>query len=110
MATKQNFEIEKGRSGTIVVTVTGVDDWTDILARFTASFTYLGTVLIELDGAIDESSNEVSFNYDYEDIVAITQRQLHYEVTLYKEDLSYIKNCTYGIITMRSVVDIDPTT
>ena len=109
MAINQNFRIAKGRGGTIVTTVEGVEDWTDVKSKLIAAFTYQGTPVIELAGVIDSTENTITFNYSAGHTDDITQRSLHYEVVLYKDDLSMAINSTYGIITVDDVVKMDPT-
>ena len=109
-AERQDFTIEKGRTEIVLVTVEGVTDWTDILAKLQASYV-IGTVPpdIVLGGTVYPEDNQVSFAFSFLSTNALTQSNLHYEVVLYKADKTFVRNSTYGDIRVKGVVRIDPT-
>lgn len=109
MATQQNFAIRKGRTETITVTVTGVDDWTGILAKLVAVSTIGNTPDITLTGVVEDSSDEVVFTFLHDTTDDLTSTKYYYEIILYKADKSYIKDTNYGIITITETVVNDPT-
>lgn len=109
MATKQDFEIEKGRTSVIVDTITGVDDWTEVLAKLNAVYRLGDTPDIELVGTVYPETDQVSFAFAASDTADLTYRNLHYEIVLYKTDKSFVRNPTSGIIKLITPVDIDPT-
>lgn len=109
MATEQNFSITKGRTGTIIATITGVASWTGINARLVASRDYEGTPAIDLDGEIDEVNNQITFTYTFSDTKDLDYTSYVYEIIIYKDDKSYIKRALYGTISINRSVVIDPT-
>jgi hypothetical protein len=109
MATEQNFSIEKGRTGNIVVTVTGVSSWTGINAKLFATDVKGNPILMTLIGTIDAPNNKITFPYLYADTANITQDNLYYEVVIYKTDKTYVKTTDYGLINLETGVKLDPT-
>jgi hypothetical protein len=110
MATHQDFSIRKGRTGTIVVTITGITIWTDLLAKLIANEEMDASAPdIELIGTIDPVLNTATFSYTKDDTKNITASSLYYQVTIYKADGSYIKDSNYGLLNIAPVVKIDPT-
>jgi hypothetical protein len=108
MAKLQNFSIDKGRTGTIVVTVTGVSIWTGLIAKLFATDAKGGAILMTLTGTIDEGQNKISLSYTHNDTKDITLLGLYYEIVIYKEDRSYIKSTNYGMLNILPVVKTDP--
>jgi hypothetical protein len=112
MATQTNFSIRKGRTCTIVVTITGITIWTDLIAKLVAAYDMESSVLdIELTGYIDPVAGTATFNFTPESTEELeAQTSLRYEVTIYKTDGSYVKDSNYGLLNIAPAVKIDPTT
>jgi len=111
MATRGDISIEKGRTGTIEVTVTGVDDWAGKLAKLFASTTYGdATPDIELTGTIDTATGIVTFDIIFTDTSTLTEKRYYYEVVIYEADKSYVRNTNYGNLNLLETIKTDPTT
>jgi len=108
MATNTNFTIRKGRTGTIILTVTGVSSWTDLKAKLIASKTNGGIINISLTGVIDAENNIITFTYTHDTTKGLAVYNYYYEIVLYKEDKTYLKSINYGLIYIEDVVKIDP--
>jgi len=109
MATKQDIEIIKGRTGTIIDTVTGVASWDGVSAKMFIAREYEGTPILTLDGTIDEGNNKISFSYVADDTEELPAASYYYEIVIFKADRSYIKTVTTGILSLIKPVKVDPT-
>ena len=110
MATHEDISIDRGRTGTIEVTVTGITNWAAMNARLFAGTTVDGTPLITLTGTIDSSFDIVSFTYTPATTADITDKFLYYEVAFYNDADTFIENAAYGIMHLHNVVKTDATT
>jgi hypothetical protein len=108
MATPINFSIRKGRTETITVTVENVTIWTGLVAKLFASLNKGDIPAIQLSGAINEIENELSFSFLSSSTKNLLASSLYYEIVLYKQDGSYVKDCNYGILSIEPVVVADP--
>ena len=110
MAVEQNFTIRRGRTSTIVVTVTGISTWTGLVAKLFASENFEdSSPTLVLTGTVDAVLNTVTFALTNAATKDITVTQLYYEITIYKADKSYLKDSNYGLIYIAPVVKEDPT-
>jgi hypothetical protein len=110
MALIMNVTLEQGRTETIVVTIEGITDWTGLKAKLIAALTFGGTPLITLVGRMYPATNQVSFGTAYTDTATLTDRTLKYEVVIYNDSKSFVQDVTYGILQLKEMVKIDPTT
>jgi hypothetical protein len=115
MATNINITIEKGRTGSIVTTVTGVTDWTGLIVELVATKRINRSLQIGddsdiiLKGTINPANNTITFEYTFDDTININVQGYYYEIILFKEDKSYIRNIDYGILTILETILNDPT-
>ena len=109
MASNVDISVRKGRTGAIVVTVTGVDSWTDLLSKLIASKP-LGktTPDIELEGTIDTDANTITFDHLHATTSDLKIGGYQYQTTIYKADKTYLKEVTYGILEIKEVPRVDP--
>jgi high-affinity K+ transport system ATPase subunit B len=109
MATNKDFSIRIGRSYNITTTVSGIDDWTGKNAVLTAGRGYdADTLVLEKSGTIATSTNKITF-----ELSANETRELsgtyNYEITIYENDGSFVKDTNFGLLKMLNVVDKNPT-
>lgn len=110
MATNKNFELRQGRTGNILATITGISDWTDILARmFITKGLNPPSEKLELVGVVDVSANKITFPYTFDNTDALKADTYAYEIILYKADKTYVKTALYGTLKMIKSQTIDPT-
>lgn len=109
MATLQNFSITKGRTHTLIVTVTGVTSWTDLKAKLVAAKEPEGTAVIEEAGEIDSENETLTFTLSFDDVKRLSSPAYKYEVILYKDDKSFVKTVTYGTMRIEASIVLDPT-
>lgn len=109
MAEIENLRIEQGRSGSVVVTITGVTDWTGIVAKLFAAASYGSSPVMTLTGSINDQTDVVTFDYSHSDTKELSLKRYYYEVVLYKADKSEVKTSTIGILTVDPVIVVDPT-
>jgi hypothetical protein len=110
MATHQDFSVSRGRTGTIIVTVTGVSSWVGLVAKLFATDAIGNAPLITITGTIDGAQNKITFSYVATDTDEIEQSSLYYEIVLYNVGRSYVKTTDYGLLNIAEVIKIDPTT
>lgn len=112
MATEQHFSIRKGRTCTVVVTITGVSDYTGLVAKLFADVDMgVSAPQIVLTGTIAPAQNTASFDFADDTTAPLeAQSSLRYEVSLFKADGSYIKDTNYGLINIGPVVNEHPNT
>lgn len=110
MATQTNIELKRGRTQTITATITGIDDWTDLLATLYASEQKASpSEVIALDGVIDEGNDKIVFDVLYATTNELVIDKYNYEIVIYKEDKTFVKTPIYGELTVSGVVRLDPT-
>ena len=109
MATESNFSIRRGRTGTITVTVTGVSDWNNMIAKLYAySDQESSSVDMVLTGTCDGPNNKITFNYSHSDTKVLMKSSYYYDITIYKADYSYVKDVNYGLIYIEPVAKRNP--
>jgi hypothetical protein len=105
MATETDITINQGRTTVIVVTVSGVDSWeSDYQTTLYAAKEAGGSILIEVDGEIDEVSSKITFRIEASDTVDLSEDTLKYEVVLYDSTGDYVKNVVYGLLYVQKTV------
>lgn len=109
MAKIVNIEIERYRTQTILVDVTGISDWTDINAKFVLKDSVDDTEKLVLDGTVDGPNNAVTFDVLYDSLDTCEKNVYDYEVVLYKDDKTFVENCTKGECKILGVLRQDPT-
>ncbi len=110
MATEKNISIRQGRTTTIVTTVTGISDWTGMVAKFVVeTLDTEAEEKIDLAGSIDAGSNKVTFAITHDHTKDLDPGDYGYEIIIYKADKSYIQEPNYGKLKIREVLLIDPT-
>lgn len=109
MATNKDIEIRSGRTYTITDSVSGIDDWSDKEAVLTIGKTK-GEVTLQKTGTIDSENDVISFDLTHEDTSdELTYSSYYYEITIYTDDKTFVKDSSYGRLNVKTVVDKDPT-
>lgn len=98
-----NIEIIKGRTFSIIVEVEGITDWEGLSSKLYISRGF------ELDGTIDDEAETITFDFIYDITKTLNNGRFKYEVVLFNDDKSYIKNVTKGYINISEPLKINPT-
>jgi hypothetical protein len=110
MGTNTDISIERGRTGTIVLSVVDLPDSEELIAKLYAVGVMGNAPQIVLEGVIKIDLGTITFDYKMADTKNITIRSLYYEVVVYLADKSFVKNVTSGLMYIIDTVKIDPTT
>ena len=108
MATQREISVRAGRTYTITTTVSGVTDWSDKSAVMVVSKSKDKDAILTIAGGIDSGNDVVSFDLastDTESLVGI----YYYEMTVYTDDRSFVKDVNYGKFIVNNTIDTDPT-
>ena len=103
MASVRDLKIRKNRSNTISISVTGVDNWNDIIAKLYVGSRQSIEPILVIDGDIDSVNNIIVVEFtptNTQDLV----KMYDYEVVIYRADLSYAKTVVYGKLHVDPVV------
>lgn len=110
MATIENISIEKARTIDLVITVTGIDDWTGLLSKLYVSSTFETTSpIISKVGNIDTENNQITFSLEYSDTSILDAKAYIYEVVVYNASKQFVRNTNKGQIEIIDVIKKDPT-
>jgi hypothetical protein len=109
MATRETITIEKGRTGNIILGVSDLPDSEELIAKFFATSVVGGTPEIVITGVISSDLEEIDFAYNHNTTKNLTVKRLYYEVVVYLEDKSFIKNISSGLLHIAKTVKTDPT-
>ena len=102
------IELTQNRTETIVVTVSGLSDWTNVIAKLTfARQDKDKTVILTEIGTID--NNIVTFDLSFTDAELLPVGAMWYEFNLFKMDKSLMKTPLTGIVSILPVIVEDPT-
>lgn len=104
-----NIDIDRGRTGTIVLSVDDLPESEELRTKLYATSVMGNPPCIILDGVISSDHEDITFTYDCDDTKNIRERNLYYEVVVYLEDRSFIKNVVNGLLRIVDTVKIDPT-
>ena len=108
MATNSDITIRAGRTYTITDTVSGISDWTNKKAVLSIARKLDQTPDLTVDGTVDSGNDKVQF-----DLSATQTAELsgvyHYEITIYLDDRTFVKDSSYGKLVVKSTIDEDPT-
>ena len=110
MAITSDITIEKGRTGTIEVTVSGIDTWAGMLAKLCASEKLGDDPVINLTGTIESTNNLVIFTYNLESTKDLEAKRYYYEIIIYNASKEFINTTNNGILNLTEAILIDPTT
>jgi hypothetical protein len=103
------ISIDKGRTGTIELIVTGLPDLEGLLFKFFAVKTLGDATEIELEGTLDSDTETITFGYDYTTTKDLETGSYYYEIVTYTANKSYIRTVNIGLLKVIDVVQIDPT-
>ena len=109
MIINQDIQIEKGRTGTIVVAVKGFTSFDDMIVKLYATYRIGKDIIIELTGVINSIKEEITFDYTQDTTKDIKWPKLFYEIVLFKADKSYVKNISSGRLFIRKSIKDNPT-
>jgi hypothetical protein len=109
MATQANETIRKGRNYSITVSVSGVSDWTDKSAVMNIATSYDSDPALSIVGSIDTANDKITYLLTPSQTGSLSIRTYYFESTVYEGDRSYVKDTTYGTITVVNVIDTNPT-
>jgi hypothetical protein len=101
--------IEKGRTGTIELTVDGIPLLEGLLVKFVASKKFGDDPVIDLDGILDSDGRTISFDYVFDTASSLTAGQYYYEIIIYTADKTYVSTGNNGSLRIKDVILIDPT-
>ena len=105
-----SISIQKNRTDTIVVTVNGLSDWTNVIAKLTfARQDKDKTVILTETGTIDNINNIVTFDLSFTDTELLDVGAMWYEFNLFKMDKSLMKTPLTGTVSILPVIVEDPT-
>ena len=106
----QDFQIEQGRTYDIAVTVSGIGDWTDLIAKmYWRVRRTSGTPDLTLTGSINESTSVVTFPVTAANSVGLTRGHYEHEVVIYKADKTIVYAPLDGEILVTTPIVKDPT-
>lgn len=103
-----DITIKRGRTGEIIVNVTGIPDWRDLAAKFYATDKYGNTPMIEILGEITPESNSIKFIIGSLQTASLLASQLLYEVVVYSDDSAFVKTVKSGTLAIEEVIKVNP--
>lgn len=106
----QNINMQRSRTGNIIVTVTNIDSWAGLTAKLYVGAGYKEPPIFELDGSIDTVANTIAFHYTIDDSELLIKSSYVYEVVLFNADLSFSQTTTQGVVTVTKIIKVAPTT
>lgn len=103
-----SIKVYKGRTGKITDLITGVDDWTGIIAKLYVAASDSSAPVITLDGSIDSVNNKVVFIYTHEATHTLEPKNYVFEIDLYTSDSRFIKTSNKGVFILLPSIKINP--
>jgi hypothetical protein len=106
----QDFQIEKGRVYDITVTVTGIGDWTDLIAKmYWRKRRTSGTPDLTLAGSINIGTSVITFPVTAANSASLDKGHYEHEVVIYNASKTIVYAPLTGEILVNEPIVEDPT-
>ena len=106
----QNFQIDRGRTYDIAVTVSGIGSWTDLSAKmYIRKWGGSGSPDLTLTGSINEETDVITFPVTATNSASLSKGNYGHEVVIYKGDKTIVYQPLTGNILVNETIVVDPT-
>jgi hypothetical protein len=106
----QDFNIKRGRVYDILVTVSGIGSWTDLIMKMYIRKKWSSsTPDLTLTGSVNESTSVITFPITAAQSAGLDVETYKQEVVIYKADKTVVYDPIDGNVNVNDAIVVDPT-